>query len=112
PAVERKPAPLPPSPDALVSSRCSTRQWLAFVNWKIARGVEPAPLRSSPVASKTGRAPGAPFITIGAAALPHGLIWHAPVYLPASTTMTSPGASFTAAKSAHGDLYCCAAPTS
>src|SRR5215472_3016427 len=104
PAVTRNAAPLPEEPEAFFSSRCETCQWLPPVNWKIARGVDPAPERSRPVASKTGLAPDAPLIVIGACAVPDAVTWHASVYVAASTRTESPGASVTAWKSAHGDL--------
>src|SRR5215468_1599841 len=111
PAVTRKAAPFAEALAAFFSSRCETRQWLPPVNWKMARGTDPAPERSRPVASNTGRGPSTPRSVIGIAAVPDAVSWHASVYVPGSTSMASPGWSTTAATSRHGDLYAREAPT-
>src|SRR5215470_548870 len=111
PAVRRNAAPFREAFDAFFSSRWETRQWLPPVNWKMARGTDPAPERSRPVASKTGRGPGTPRRMIGIATVPDAVSWHASVYVPGSTSTMSPGWSTTLATSRHGDLYVRAEPT-
>src|SRR5215471_5972899 len=113
PAVRRNAAPFAEAGSfaAFFSSRCETRQWLPPVNWKMARGTDPAPERSRPVASKTGRGPGTPRRMIGIATVPDAVSWHASVYVPGSTSTMSPGWSATSATSRHGDLYAREEPT-
>ena len=112
PAVRRNAAPLTEAFEAFVSSRCCTRQWLPPVNWKMARGTDPAPDRSRPVASNIGRGPpGTPRRTMGAAWVPDAVSWHASVYVAGSTSTTSPGWSVTAATSPQGDFQVRVGPT-
>src|SRR5262249_6247666 len=111
PAVRRNAAPFAEAFVAFFNSRCETRQWLPPVNWKMARGTDPDPERTRPVASNTGRGPGTPRRVIGIAAAPDAVSWQASVYVPGSTSTMSPGWSTTAAASWHGDLYVREAPT-